>query len=137
MTATNDIFSIGKNQQGQLGLDSNLAHAHTPLKVNFETASRVSQISCGLDHCLIRTINNQIFACGSNAEGQLGLGLVSKEARRFIEVAILASKKIIYVAAGQASYALSVSGELYVWGKYQQKILWQPVKLLSAIKAIS
>lgn len=72
-----------------------MTHAHNPLKVELAQSQRVTQISCGFEHCLIKTIDNKVFACGSNDEGQLGLGLSNKSASRFVEVVFLSTKKII------------------------------------------
>nr|XP_009794156.1 PREDICTED: ultraviolet-B receptor UVR8 isoform X4 [Nicotiana sylvestris] len=76
------------------------------------------EIACGGAHTLFLTENGRVYASGLNDYGQLG---VSADDRGYIieplEVAGL-PKEIVKVSAGyHHSSAITVDGELYMWGK--------------------
>ena len=84
---TDGIYSWGLNGEGQLGLGDN-RNRHSPQKINFIDSSSERRteemrehsggssaiaISCGVDHTMILTKQNELFACGYNSSGQLGV----------------------------------------------------------------
>ena len=70
------LMSCGSNIYGQLG------HSDYKSRNSFELvtgiSSRVSQISCGDSHTMIKTVDTSgmetLWACGDNSAGELGLG---------------------------------------------------------------
>jgi alpha-tubulin suppressor-like RCC1 family protein len=76
----NKLFVCGDNKFGQLGLgDEKERHLYIELKHNF---GKIKNIYNGLEHNIILNETNEIFVCGYNFHGQLGLGIkfpVSKE----------------------------------------------------------
>lgn len=85
-----ELFSIGSNEYGQLGLnDRQLTFTTAPLLIQ-EIQSRglqVKQMASGQSHSLILTDNGQIFAWGSNIYGQCGLGkqMSDQNSPRFVQ----------------------------------------------------
>jgi alpha-tubulin suppressor-like RCC1 family protein len=68
------IFASGNNEYGQLGLgDESKKNTFTevPLLPDNKVAKKVV---AGLYHTMILTEDGEVFACGENKEGQLGLG---------------------------------------------------------------
>jgi alpha-tubulin suppressor-like RCC1 family protein len=72
LTENNEIFVCGRNDYGQLGLgDWNNRNTYTKLEHNF---GKIKNIFCGAHNNIILNENNEIFVCGNNVYGQLGLG---------------------------------------------------------------
>jgi alpha-tubulin suppressor-like RCC1 family protein len=72
----NELFVCGYNYSGQLGLGNNLSR-NTFVKLNHNFGI-IKNVYCGHDFNYILNMNNELFVCGSNKEGQLGLGGIRK-----------------------------------------------------------
>jgi alpha-tubulin suppressor-like RCC1 family protein len=74
VTNTNDLFTFGYNQFGELGLGpSGAGDQNTPQRVEFFN-SNVASVSCGSSHTAVVGTTSNLFTFGSNSNGQLGLG---------------------------------------------------------------
>lgn len=49
----------------------------------------------------------------------------------------LKDRKVQQIASGEANYALCQNGDLYVWGKYNQSVIWQPMRILDQSSLVS
>jgi alpha-tubulin suppressor-like RCC1 family protein len=68
----NELFVCGDNSKGQLGLgDNENINEYIRLDYNF---GKIKNIFCGSFHNIILNENNELFVCGDNEYGQLGLG---------------------------------------------------------------
>ena len=72
------LYMFGKNIFGQLGLEEN-SYIYQPIMVEnlnliLKPKERVKKVSLGGEHSLILTQKNNIYSCGLNLFGQLGLG---------------------------------------------------------------
>jgi alpha-tubulin suppressor-like RCC1 family protein len=68
----NGLYACGDNMRGQLGLgDNKNRNTYTKIKHNF---GKIKNIYCGDHHNIILTDNNELYVCGYNYYGQLGLG---------------------------------------------------------------
>lgn len=68
-----ELFSIGSNKFGQLGLnDRHLDFSTTPLLIQNSAQMSIKKIASGGYHNLILTENGDIQAWGSNDQGQCG-----------------------------------------------------------------
>ena len=68
----NEVFVCGNNSVGQLGLgDYNRRNIYTKLEHNF---GKIKNIFCCGFHNIILNENNELYVCGNNEYGQLGLG---------------------------------------------------------------
>ena len=65
------VYSWGENKYGQLGL-GHFEERTVPQKVDLSNINIIS-ISCGDDYTMILTSNGELFACGDNRYGQLGV----------------------------------------------------------------
>lgn len=76
-------------------------------------------VASGGKHTLALTSENRVYAFGSNAHGQLGLGLDEYEAQDCPREVVYFREKIVsWLAAGSAhSVALSIEGYAYTWGR--------------------
>lgn len=72
VTIEGELYVWGSNRYGQLGLDPSvfpsLPH---PYKVSI--SERIKNVSMGLRHTAVVTENCEVYVCGSNSRGQLGL----------------------------------------------------------------
>ena len=69
-----EIYSLGCNSRGQLGLKDN-EYRHTPQKIIFNFGSKIISVVCGYhDYTIVVTKLDEIYGWGDNESGQLGLG---------------------------------------------------------------
>ncbi|MED6144826.1 hypothetical protein PIB30_019070 [Stylosanthes scabra] len=106
----------GNGDYGRLGLGT-LDSQWTPAICNAFQHKTVKSIACGGAHTLFLTDDGCVYATGLNDFGQLGIS----EGKQYLmePVRVLGDdKKIMHVAAGyNHSCAITVDGELYMWGK--------------------
>ncbi|MED6123603.1 hypothetical protein PIB30_050628 [Stylosanthes scabra] len=106
----------GNGDYGRLGLGT-LDSQWTPAVCNALQNKTLQSIACGGAHTLFLTDDGCVYATGLNDCGQLGIS----EGKQYLmePVRVLGDdKKIMHVAAGyNHSCAITVDGELYMWGK--------------------
>ena len=67
------LFCTGWNTKGQLGLGSDVQRVETFIGVKLPHNIKVSSVACGWDFSIVVSSGEgKVFACGSNAFGQLG-----------------------------------------------------------------
>jgi alpha-tubulin suppressor-like RCC1 family protein len=71
LTADDDIFVFGCNNEGQLGLGHNECQ-ETPTKMDKLSGKGVKRIACGSSHSVVS--GRDVFVFGANQHGELGLG---------------------------------------------------------------
>ncbi|KAJ5076172.1 regulator of chromosome condensation [Anaeramoeba ignava] len=80
LTSNQNVYEIGSNQYGQLGFDSEtLEKTEKPILM----MKNVSKIFSGnfSNHVFLLNSNQELFGCGDNRNGQLGLGESIKETK--------------------------------------------------------
>ncbi|XP_021794125.1 E3 ISG15--protein ligase HERC5 isoform X3 [Papio anubis] len=79
---------------------------------------KIIQITCGDYHSLALSKGGELFAWGQNLHGQLGVGRKFPSTTTPQIVEHLAGVPLAQISAGEAhSMALSMSGNVYSWGK--------------------
>uniref|UniRef100_A0A3B4XIH1 RCC1-like domain-containing protein n=1 Tax=Seriola lalandi dorsalis TaxID=1841481 RepID=A0A3B4XIH1_SERLL len=79
---------------------------------------QVSQVACGSQHSVALTKDGQVYTWGQDSRGQLGLGKVKTDANSPQHLRSLSAIPLVQVAAGgEQSFALSVSGGVFGWGR--------------------
>ncbi|XP_066933658.1 probable E3 ubiquitin-protein ligase HERC4 [Clytia hemisphaerica] len=113
------VFSFGSNINGQLGVGSENESYVKPLLVEkISINHEVTLISCGKDHCLALCSDGQLYGWGNNEFGQLGFGKKSKKETKPQLITVLQGCPIVHIATGGFhSFALTVSGLVFAWGK--------------------
>lgn len=74
VTKEQELWSLGKNQHGQLALQ-NKEDQSFPQKTSY---NNISNISTGFHYTLFQNSKGEIYGCGLNEFGQLGLGYCDK-----------------------------------------------------------
>ena len=130
LTDKGQIYAFGSNMDGQLGLGYSIYfnmvifdpsfvigtkednYTNKPLLNN--TLKDIIQIAAGWYFSLALTMNGQIYSCGFNGSGQLGLG---DDIERNTFTLIENLNNIIQIAGGSSySLALTNEGQVYAFG---------------------
>ncbi|MCG9074276.1 hypothetical protein LH435_09740 [Laribacter hongkongensis] len=125
LTDTGLIYAAGYNGNGQLGLGDTTNRNAFTLVSNVNGVAQVEAHSGWKDSTswdysgcsVLRTVSGDVYACGHNAYGQLGVGDTTNR-NAFAPVPGLTNIKTVGVSGGFYAYmwAVSASGRLYVWG---------------------
>lgn len=114
ITQNGEVIVTGDNQFRQLGLP------HTDRTVDFimipDFPHRAKAIDAGVEHSLILTTDDKIYACGNNKLGNLGLGHTYSSDSFLLVHGLQPNMRFKKVAAGRHSAALTDDGRLFVWG---------------------
>ncbi|XP_007558653.1 probable E3 ubiquitin-protein ligase HERC4 isoform X2 [Poecilia formosa] len=91
---------------------------YTPRTLDSFSSIPVVQVACGSQHSVALTKEGQVYTWGLDSRGQLGLGKRSSGARSPQQVRSLLSVPVVQISAGgDQSFALSVSGGVFSWGR--------------------
>uniref|UniRef100_A0A8C2WRX7 HECT and RLD domain containing E3 ubiquitin protein ligase 3 n=1 Tax=Cyclopterus lumpus TaxID=8103 RepID=A0A8C2WRX7_CYCLU len=112
------VFAWGAGEGGQLGLGTAEAAVRIPRLVKRLCEQRISQVMCGNQHCIALSKDGQLFTWGQNTSGQLGLGKGEPSKRFPHPLKSLSGIPLAQITAGgDHSFALSLSGAVFGWGK--------------------
>ena len=111
---TSKLYLMGKNSNGQLGIDNNNNnYIYFPVYNNISNR-KIVKVSCGGDHTLLLTQENELFSYGVNIFGQLGIDTFNSSSN---PKQVNFKELIIDISAGsQHSLILSQSFGIYTCG---------------------
>uniref|UniRef100_UPI00398EB717 probable E3 ubiquitin-protein ligase HERC6 n=1 Tax=Pristiophorus japonicus TaxID=55135 RepID=UPI00398EB717 len=111
------VFGWGAGTYGQLGNGDCQRIVSRPRRVEGFRVPIV-QITCGRYHSLALSRDSAVYSWGQNSYGQLGLGEGIYTQLRPQRVTSLTGIPVAQIAAGgRHSFALSLSGAVFGWGK--------------------
>lgn len=120
---TGTLYAWGTNSNGQLGLGDQ-SERHVPTVVEALVNETVVLVSSGTSHTLALTADGQVYAFGSNTDGQLGSPDALEDdgtpARRAVEPVLvegLPSNVVSVTADTKTSYAVTEDGRVFGWGE--------------------
>jgi alpha-tubulin suppressor-like RCC1 family protein len=129
VTSNGKVFGFGKNDYGQLGIDS-VENQLLPVLVRGALDKQTAlEVRCGYYHSIVLCGGAHIFGFGRNDYGQLGLGKsiaqpaanIQLQQQRFSQPYLLEElegKEIVRFACGcYHTVAVSESGMMYVFGR--------------------
>ncbi|XP_050801438.1 E3 ISG15--protein ligase HERC5-like [Gopherus flavomarginatus] len=112
------VFSWGAGSEGQLGTGEFKEQSLIPKKIDGLSALRIIQVTCGHFHSVALAQDGRVFSWGQNTHGQLGLGQEIPSQHSPQHVTSLSGIPVAQVAAGGGhTFALSLSGVVYGWGR--------------------
>uniref|UniRef100_A0A665XCA1 HECT domain-containing protein n=1 Tax=Echeneis naucrates TaxID=173247 RepID=A0A665XCA1_ECHNA len=112
------VFAWGAGEGGQLGLGTAEVAVRIPRLVKRLCDHHISQVMCGNQHCIALSRDGQLFTWGQNTSGQLGLGKGEPSKLFPHPLKSLAGIPLAQITAGgDHSFALSLSGAVFGWGK--------------------
>ena len=114
-----ELYSMGKNSNGQLGLRDVVTRTY-PIKVNLPINLKILKLSTGKSHSLLLFENGELWGCGSNTFGQVGLGegANSKDFPAFTKIPDANSVRDIACGYEHSLYC-TADGKLYAFGHPQ------------------
>ncbi|KAJ8000717.1 hypothetical protein DPEC_G00183250 [Dallia pectoralis] len=112
LTRGGEVFSWGLNSFGQLGLGKDFPLQTIPALVHSLTGVPVTQIAAGGTHTLALTLSGQVYCCGANRAGQLGLNRLDEKGRfNICAVPALRNLGVSFISCGQAHTAVLTKDE--------------------------
>ncbi|XP_043982008.1 probable E3 ubiquitin-protein ligase HERC4 isoform X1 [Gambusia affinis] len=106
------------SEQGSVFCVDTTHTPYTPRTLDAFSSIPVAQVACGSQHSVALTKEGQVYTWGLDSRGQLGLGKRHSGARSAQQVRSLLSIPVVQVSAGgDQSFALSVSGGVFGWGR--------------------
>ncbi|GMF22701.1 unnamed protein product [Phytophthora lilii] len=72
-TVQGEVFSWGSGRHGQLGLGNDLLQTNCPKRIDALKDTTVANVFCGWEHSVFRSVSEEVFTCGNNRHGQLGV----------------------------------------------------------------
>ncbi|XP_069834360.1 probable E3 ubiquitin-protein ligase HERC6 isoform X2 [Dendropsophus ebraccatus] len=113
-----NIFTWGEGSQGQLGSGQFPQKSPIPRKIAGLSGLRIIQISCGHFHTVALSADSNVFSWGKNDVGQLGLGKqIPNQASPQLVKSLKGVPLVQVSAGGSQSFALSMLGKVFGWGK--------------------
>lgn len=112
------VYAWGRNDHGELGIGTVTNNNYLPLPVTSLNNLNVSSISIGGRHALILTEENEIYTCGSDLLGILGLDSFTwKNIPKFKKLESVKNIKFVKVDCGEFhSIGITDDGQTYAWG---------------------
>ncbi|KAJ5066660.1 hypothetical protein M0811_13429 [Anaeramoeba ignava] len=112
LTSNQNVYGIGLNQYGQLGFDpKKLPKTRKPILI----MKNVSKIFSGNSsrHVFLLNSNQELFGCGNNYSGQLGLGESRKEEeiQKLTKIQNIPKGKIIDIQCGYFHSIMLIENE--------------------------
>ena len=92
------VYGWGRQESGAIGIRINESHNPSEIVIAHDDNSVIKQLSCGSDHSCFLTEHGDVFACGENQKGQLGLGYNSPKEYRPLRVRIKDLREDEYIA---------------------------------------
>jgi alpha-tubulin suppressor-like RCC1 family protein len=121
LTNEGKVYSCGKNEYGQLGL-GNTTQQTMPQQISSLNSFKISAIACGYWHTIFLTNEGNVYSCGENYDGQLGIGNTTQQTTPQ-PISSLNSFKISAIVCGYFhSMFLTNEGKVYScgWNFYGQ-----------------
>eukprot|EP00817_Percolomonadidae_sp_ATCC50343_P005597 CAMPEP_0117432468 /NCGR_PEP_ID=MMETSP0758-20121206/11950_1 /TAXON_ID=63605 /ORGANISM="Percolomonas cosmopolitus, Strain AE-1 (ATCC 50343)" /LENGTH=619 /DNA_ID=CAMNT_0005222403 /DNA_START=265 /DNA_END=2120 /DNA_ORIENTATION=- len=112
------LFSWGFGDHG-ITCHGDTDHRSTPERVVYFQSIPVKKVAMGTNHAVILTRMGQVYTCGSNAYGQLGINLEDTSSH-FEPKPVYGLDDIVImdiVSGSDHCAALDDKGQVYVWGK--------------------
>ena len=78
VTTDNKVYSVGLNNNGQLG-NSNFTDQPQLQHISYFDTIKITKISGNYYHTIFLAEDGRVFSCGLNSEGQLGIGTENSE----------------------------------------------------------
>lgn len=118
-----NLYAWGQNSNGQLGQGDEV-HRSLPTKVAALDDETVVDVSSGTSHTVVLTADGDVYAFGSNIDGQIGSpdgldedGKPIREILSPLRVEGLPNNVVSITADTKASFAVTADGKVYGWGE--------------------
>lgn len=117
------LYAWGQNSNGQLG-QGDEDHRDVPTVVAALSDETVVDVSSGTSHTVVLTADGDVYAFGSNTDGQIGSpeglddnGTPVREVLSPVRVESLPQNVVSITADTKTSFAVTADGEVFGWGE--------------------
>ncbi len=117
------LYSWGQNTNGQLGLGDEV-NRNVPSLVTDLADETIVDVSSGTSHTVVLTADGDVYAFGSNVDGQIGSpegldqnGDPIREILSPLKVEGLPSNVVKVTADTKTTFAVTADGDVYGWGE--------------------
>lgn len=117
------VWVWGVNNHGKLGiLDDAEAGGEAPgdgeiPPTHVSIPEHVSEVACGYNHVIFVATNGNVYSCGNNARGQLGLGDLIDRRRPTLVVMPEGKQRVLHAAVGSGYTLLLAHGTILGCGE--------------------
>ena len=117
-----EVFSWGGDHKGQLGLGIKFTgDQFYPFPKFCSYNISIKQVACGQSHACFITLNNYLYAMGSNSNGQLGIDDPVEYKNSPVLVEKIPTEKeclpSLVACGGNQSFLCCDDGNAYAWGE--------------------
>ncbi|XP_018409054.1 PREDICTED: probable E3 ubiquitin-protein ligase HERC6 [Nanorana parkeri] len=113
-----NIFTWGNGLHGELGSGQMPQQCPIPKRITGFSEIKIIQVACGHYHTIALSEDSSVYSWGKNDVGQLGIGYQTSNHASPQLVKYLRGVPLVQIAAGGSqSFALSMSGMVFGWGK--------------------
>lgn len=129
LSHSGEVWAFGSNSDGQLGQPTNIKDSAVPVKIDFGNTSqigRIIQIAAGADTSYALDDKGQVWAWGSNEDGNLGVEQICEHGQTINCLPNRSQPEIVpmpkdvtitEIAVGKSHIlALTEKGQIYAWG---------------------
>lgn len=127
LTTSGLVYACGRGMEGQLGIEEPFPYVLLPCRLHslYKNGVTVTSVVAGKDHSMALDKQKRVWAWGSNANGQLGVGkfeaeegkdLPISEVPRLVSALEGVDVQEIFCAA-ETCAVLDSAGRLFTWGK--------------------
>ena len=93
------MYTTGASDVGQLGIGIETGTVNEPQLVG-PLSAPVIDVACGGGHMLILTADGKLYGCGSNKDGEMGIGYGPQNFSTPIPIGEFTEKKIVKMSCG-------------------------------------
>ncbi|KAM9329530.1 putative E3 ubiquitin-protein ligase HERC6 [Gastrophryne carolinensis] len=113
-----NIFTWGEGLHGQLGSEKFPKQTPIPRRIPGFSDIKIIQVACGHYHTVALSEDSGVYTWGRNDAGQLGLGKqIDQQGSPQLVKSLRGIPLLQITAGGSQSFALSMSGIVFGWGK--------------------
>mmetsp|Transcript_2901 Transcript_2901/g.6754 ORF Transcript_2901/g.6754 Transcript_2901/m.6754 type:complete len:459 (-) Transcript_2901:95-1471(-) len=116
ITEEGKCYAFGRNQAGQLGV-GDLGNRANPTLIKGLEHLNIVKAACGKTHTLFLSSGGEVWVCGSNKFGELGIGKTSDQEEKPKAITSTLGNKVVDIGAGvEFSMIVTEEGRVLSFG---------------------
>ncbi|CCV64239.1 predicted regulator of chromosome condensation RCC [Alteracholeplasma palmae J233] len=116
LTDQGDLYAWGYSANGELGIGA-INYLDTPRLIVFPESIIIKSYTLGMYHAMVLTSEDKVYVWGYNAQGQLGLGDLTRRTTPVINQGLTnLGAKNIFAGVYSSSAMITKDNKIYTWG---------------------